>query len=1054
MSLDTAIIQQYYAGILRLTPSAATINAYAQLPSYEAAMDAMMNAAVSSVNPITKLYQAAFDRVPDSTGLTNYTAAYGAGVGTMTLQQIANQWTSTIEFTTDYPASMPNADYVGLLYWNVLHRSADPVGAANFTNALNSGKMTRADVLLELSQSPEFALRIDGHIRGFQEQSALNDPAAYTGTLWDKVPPGPGESFTLTTGIDNFAATTDNATFSAITGDITAGKVTSTLNTGDILAGASGINTLSILGNGNAGGNPLVQTSNIQTVTVRGVAAAGSTVDQLLMAGVERFSSDASLADVLVVDAQLGTTYGLHNTVNTANNNADLNVTYQDTGAAADIAKLSVNNAGNATFFQDVVVNGSAANSVEAVTLATAGLNNIALDAQLGVKTFTITGAGDNTIDFAGAAATATIDASATTADQDYDVSGFASNLTVKTGAGNDVVNFGTTLTTNDSYDAGAGNNTLIATLATGMLVRPTVTNVQNVVVDFTAAGTLQADLIKGTTNYNISGSTANANVTKVASTVTDLAIDATNAGTLSFGYASGTANALAVAIGDVGTAKVDGVAVNVNGAVTLGTVQAVTVNSIGDAANTFGSTGGLTAASATSLTLNTDSKTSDLTVGALTAGKLAALELNATAGDISVGALATATKLETLTVNATDVAAIIVDDIGGTKEAVALTDISVAVGSGALTIGDIKASTVADGSALTSVAYTLAGGTSTTDQAVDIGLIAADEATINTYSFTAGDYVDADTKGVQSVTAAALGAVTLQVGDNGLATFAAFEADSITSVDVTSGKGSVLEVGSLTDTAAAGGTAVIGDVVAQGAGDVIFADIDAASVALFDASLLTGKITANLSNVDTGTTIVIGAGGTILTTGAAQGVLGTAGADNITDGKGNSLVGGSLGVDLIDISAGGSDVINLYNILSAANYDEVTGFAVANDKVQVKTADITAGNATFQAAAAVGAVTWTTNAKGVLDYQFDMTVGTALGTDGTALLANAGGAITVAANGDSGYILAYQNGNAYLYFGDAGVNTGLAANEIALVGVFNNVAVDGFTAGNFQVIA
>lgn len=241
MSLDKAIIQQYYAGILRLTPSAATINSYAQLPSYEAAMSAMMTAAVSAVNPITKLYQAAFDRVPDSAGLTNYTAAYGAGAGTMTLKQIANQWTTTIEFTTDYPASMPNADYVGLLYWNVLHREADPVGAANFTAALNSGKMTRADVLLEMSQSPEFGLRTEDAIRAFQEQCALNDSAAYTGSLWDK---GLAENFNLTTGPDELVGNAADNTFTARVVQNVNGEQTNQLATGDQIDGGGGIDTL------------------------------------------------------------------------------------------------------------------------------------------------------------------------------------------------------------------------------------------------------------------------------------------------------------------------------------------------------------------------------------------------------------------------------------------------------------------------------------------------------------------------------------------------------------------------------------------------------------------------------------------------------------------------------------------------------------------------------------------------------------------------------------------------------------------------------------------
>jgi Domain of unknown function (DUF4214) len=454
MSLDTAIIQQYYAGILRLQPSAATINAYAQLPSYEAAMDAMMNAAVASVNPITKLYQAAFDRVPDSAGLTNYTAAYGAGAGTMTLQQIANQWTGTIEFTTDYPASMPNADYVGLLYWNVLHRAADPVGAANFTTALNNGTMTRADVLLELSQSPEFAYRIDGHIRGFQEQCALNNPAAYTGTLWDKVPPGPGETFTLTTGIDVFTATTDNATFNAVAD---AGAA-NTMNSGDVLTGAGGVNTLNILAQGTTAG--LVETNDVQVVNVRSVAASG--FSQLLMNGVDVVANNNSLATLAITSANLNTEYGLNNTVNTANGNANLTVTYVPLTGTTDTAKLAINNAGSATITQTLNVENG--NTIDAVTLRTAGTNNVVLAAGTAADEITVTGSGANTILVnTAAAANLDFDASATTGTNTLSFTGtlVKSSSTIVGGSGADTLSVSSGVNLNYGTPTMSGVETL-----------------------------------------------------------------------------------------------------------------------------------------------------------------------------------------------------------------------------------------------------------------------------------------------------------------------------------------------------------------------------------------------------------------------------------------------------------------------------------------------------------------------------------------------------------------------------------------------------------------
>lgn len=583
MSLDTNVIQQYYAGILRLTPSAATINAYAQLPSYEAAMDAMMNAAVSSVNPITKLYQAAFDRVPDSAGLTNYTAAYGAGAGTMTLKQIATQWTSTIEFTTDYPASMPNADYVGLLYWNVLHRAADPVGAANFTAALNSGKLTRADVLLELSQSPEFDLRIDGHIRGFQEQAALNDPAAYTGTLWDKVPPGPGESFTLTTNIDTFTATTDNAVFNAVSG------TGATLTTGDILTGAGGINTLNVTGNGDSSG-ALVQTTKIQDVVIRGVnTLATSQINQILMSGVERVASQGSLTDVEVDNAQLATTYALKSTV--AGQDADLTVNYQATSGTADTAKLSVNNAGDktgsTTTTQTLTVT-TGAGAIEAISLATTGTNYVEVVGTADVATLTVTGDGTNDITVGTTNGDLLLDASATT--------------------GTNTLRMGTALTSLDTVKGGSGTDTLEATPNAGTTYA-TISGVENLNFKFDTAGATQ-DLrnVTGATTLNLTGDETLA-VQRAAASIATINMKSTTSAAgddVNVTYTTGSNAAHTLNIGSTATST----QTVVGGDVTIaGNAGALTVNSVGNGANAVDS---ITDNKATSLTVNT---TQDLNV-------------------------------------------------------------------------------------------------------------------------------------------------------------------------------------------------------------------------------------------------------------------------------------------------------------------------------------------------------------------------------------------------------------------------------------------------------
>ena len=678
MSLDTAIIQQYYAGILRLTPSAATINAYAQLPSYEAAMDAMMNAAVSSVNPITKLYQAAFDRVPDSTGLTNYTAAYGAGAGTMTLKQIATQWTSTIEFTTDYPASMPNADYVGLLYWNVLHRAADPVGAANFTAALNSGKLTRADVLLELSQSPEFAFRVDGHIRGFQEQCALNDPAAYTGTLWDKVPPGPGETFTLTTGIDTYTATTDNATFNGVAD---AGAA-NTMNSGDVLTGAGGVNTLNVLAQGVSTG--LVETNNVEVVNVRSVAASG--FSQLLMNGVDRVANNNSLATLAVTNADLGTEYSLNDTVNTALNNALMTVTYTNAAGTADVGNFAVRNAGTAAIGQSLTV-ATAAGAVETVafdlsgtnnialtttgatadtvTIATAGTNTVGLTAGATVDQITVTGNGTNTINvLTAAAANLGFDASATTGTNSLT---FAAGL-IRTGT---------------SIEGGSGADTLtLAAAAPINYATPTISGVETIVVNQggAAAATIGLGRTTGLNDINVITGALNTGVVTLQQLASG--VDINIAADAALAALANNANAITIAgsysgAADTQNINIDTTADLLDGVGLLTTTGLETLNYVvtGDADNFAATLAGVTGTS----------RLSTLTVS--TEGFTAADEVNVTL--TSVGA--TGSTLTSV-------------DLSGANTGVSVTFAAASLADGAVVQGGSGNDTINAGAALTLV--------------------------------------------------------------------------------------------------------------------------------------------------------------------------------------------------------------------------------------------------------------------------------------------------------------------------------------------------------------
>jgi len=140
--------------------------------------------------------------------------------------------------------------------------------------------------------------------------------------------------------------------------------------------------------------------------------------------------------------------------------------------------------------------------------------------------------------------------------------------------------------------------------------------------------------------------------------------------------------------------------------------------------------------------------------------------------------------------------------------------------------------------------------------------------------------------------------------------------------------------------------------------------------------------------------------------------------------------------------------------VIAAADRVVVTGFG-ATDTITLdieRTTPTTAAGATAvqQVALTNAAITFNATSD-VKQLAFDMAgaVDVLSGVlDGTGLIA-AMGTITLAA-AQNGYIVAYDNGNAYLYSYTVAAAGSMAASDVALIGVFSGVAVGGFGAANF----
>lgn len=98
-----------------------------------------------------RMYQAAFDRVPDKPGLGYWIDEMDNG---SQLKRVGDSFVVSPEFISKYGANSSNAEFVGLLYEHVLHRPLDQPGFEYWNADLNSG-ISRGAVLASFAQSPE-----------------------------------------------------------------------------------------------------------------------------------------------------------------------------------------------------------------------------------------------------------------------------------------------------------------------------------------------------------------------------------------------------------------------------------------------------------------------------------------------------------------------------------------------------------------------------------------------------------------------------------------------------------------------------------------------------------------------------------------------------------------------------------------------------------------------------------------------------------------------------------------------------------------------------------
>lgn len=102
--------------------------------------------------PVIRLYLAYFGRAPEPAGLDYWADRIDAG--TSTLASVSSFFSTSAEFEAIY-GDTTDAEFVTLVYQNVLDRDPEPAGLAYWKGRLQAGTITRGNLMVAFSESAE-----------------------------------------------------------------------------------------------------------------------------------------------------------------------------------------------------------------------------------------------------------------------------------------------------------------------------------------------------------------------------------------------------------------------------------------------------------------------------------------------------------------------------------------------------------------------------------------------------------------------------------------------------------------------------------------------------------------------------------------------------------------------------------------------------------------------------------------------------------------------------------------------------------------------------------
>jgi hypothetical protein len=505
-------------------------------------------------NPIIRLYQASFGRLPDTAGLNGWVDFLSKNP--TQFDHIVSQCTASDEFLASYGVNGDVAISTPVMtafYYNLLHRAP----TASEVSQWVASNQTVTQVLAQCVNSTEFVAKTVAGITTYQNLAA-NGQTPTSGSLFT-LAPEQGTTFTLTIGEDSgakFTGTSSNDIFNAsIVQDNNAGAA-DTLESFDVLDGGAGTDTLNAT---IVSGNPAPVLTNIENVNLR--FAGTKAVDLTSATGVTTIKVENSTA--------LGTVNGVGSVAALAVANQLKDVNFD--GSTATTLALNLNTIANATGATQVKVDLGATAAHKATTLnITANNANVELLDTAGTNvttTLTVAATGTNTLKLTEAAKATTVTVTGT-GSADLSGAAFTGNLTkfdaaaneggvkadiqsakavaVTTGKGNDVVDMDTTVQNDSSVVLGAGNDTLYTGAKLGSFTKGVDGGEGTDIINITDGSKLDATTSKYITNFetlDVSGGKGNYDVSlnSFATVQIDEAIAGALAGAVDFKNAADT---------------------------------------------------------------------------------------------------------------------------------------------------------------------------------------------------------------------------------------------------------------------------------------------------------------------------------------------------------------------------------------------------------------------------------------------------------------------------------------------------------------------------------